>query len=447
MRMRRTSRTAPAAVRCALYRLVGMPDQSISAFWETAVLTRVPAAGWIVALDDELAARAPDRPVASASMIKTFLGLAAVHLCPDWSRRVTVEAEQRAAGDGMLRHLRLPVRLPLGDVVAFAIAMSDNTATNTVIAAAGGLDRVNDELARRGFDARMLRWLSDAGPAARAGTYATEVGIGVCSPREHSRAVAAIADAAARAPTSAYGELHRALHAQQDRRALARWLVEDAPIAHKTGTVGRLRHDGGTLEREGRRLRVACFTDGGPTAEWIDHPACVAMAEAMAWTAAGAGLGGLRPRRGGARPRGPRRLVVASVPRRSTGGASSSGHRRVAAVPGPRAGVLVRGPGRRGRLGEDRGAPGKARGARVPVRAQRRCRRRRRLRVRGRRAPSRRRLRSRRTRRQDGPVARCEGAQVDGKRRRPCVARPRREARVRARRAARRRSSPCRQAG
>jgi len=266
-----------------------MPDQSISAFWETAVLTRVPAAGWIVALDDELAARAPDRPVASASMIKTFLGLAAVHLCPDWSRRVTVEAEQRAAGDGMLRHLRLPVRLPLGDVVAFAIAMSDNTATNTVIAAAGGLDRVNDELARRGFDARMLRWLSDAGPAARAGTYATEVGIGVCSPREHSRAVAAIADAAARAPTSAYGELHRALHAQQDRRALARWLVEDAPIAHKTGTVGRLRHDGGTLEREGRRLRVACFTDGGPTAEWIDHPACVAMAEAMAWTAAALG--------------------------------------------------------------------------------------------------------------------------------------------------------------
>jgi RimJ/RimL family protein N-acetyltransferase len=267
-----------------------MPGRSISALWETAVLTRVPAAGWIVALDDdELAARAPDRPMASASMIKTFLALAAARLCPDWSGRVAVEPEHRAAGDGMLRHLRLPVRLPLGDVVAFTIAMSDNTAANTVIAAAGGLDRVNDELARRGFDARMLRWLSDAGPAARAGTYATEVGIGVCSPREHTRAVAAIADAAAREPTSAYGDLHRALHAQQDRRALARWLVEDAPIAHKTGTVRRLRHDGGDLEREGRRLRFACFTDGGPAAEWIDHPACVAMAEAMAWTAVALG--------------------------------------------------------------------------------------------------------------------------------------------------------------
>lgn len=267
-----------------------MLDRNIGAFWETAVLTRVPETSWLIELDDsELASRAPDRPFASASMIKTFLGLAAAHLCPDWSQPVTVETAHRAAGDGMLRHIRLPLKLRLGDVVAFAIAMSDNTAANTLIAAAGGLDRVNEELARRGFDARMLRWLSGVGPAARAGTYAAEVGIGVCSPREHNRAVSAIADAAASDPASAYGDLHRALHAQQDRRALARWLVEDVPMAHKTGTVDRLRHDGGCLAREGDHLRVACFTDGGPVAEWVDHPACVGMAQAMAWTTSALG--------------------------------------------------------------------------------------------------------------------------------------------------------------
>lgn len=202
-------------------------------------------------------------------MIKTFAALALAELREDWSEPVAVAPEHRAYGDGILRHAVLPVTLPLREVVTLALALSDNTAANTLVAAAGGLEAVNGRLAARGFDARMLRGLSDAGEPAQSG-------IGACTPREHARAVAALATEAPDAYT--------ALHAQQDRRSLARRLDYDAAFAHKTGTVDDVRHDGGILERGASRLAVTCFTAGGPHAEWVDHPACVGMGDAMVRT-------------------------------------------------------------------------------------------------------------------------------------------------------------------
>jgi beta-lactamase class A len=202
-------------------------------------------------------------------MIKTFAALALADLRGDWSEPVVVAPEHRAHGDGILRHAVLPLALPLREVVTLALALSDNTAANTLVAAAGGLAAVNGRLEARGFGARLLRGLSAAGEAA-------ESGIGVCTPREHARAVAALAEEVPPA--------YAALHAQQDRRSLARGLGYDARFAHKTGTVDDVRHDGGVLERGASRLAVTCFTAGGPHAEWVDHPACVAMGEAMVRT-------------------------------------------------------------------------------------------------------------------------------------------------------------------
>ncbi len=234
------------------------------------MLPGAPDAAWLVELGAEpVASRDPDRRFSSASMIKTFAALALADLRSDWGDSVTVAPEHRAYGDGILRHAVLPLSLPLREVVTLALALSDNTAANTLVAAAGGLDAVNARLGARGFGARMLRGLSGGGDAA-------ESGIGTCTPREHARAVAALA---VQAPAA-----YAALHAQQDRRSLARGLVDDVPFAHKTGTVDDVRHDGGILERGASRLAVTCFTAGGPHAEWVDHPACVAMGEAMVRT-------------------------------------------------------------------------------------------------------------------------------------------------------------------
>ena len=250
---------------------------SVAAVWESVVSARVPRASWLVTLDGALlASSGEDRRYASASMIKTFLAVALAELRPDWSARVVVSPEHVAPSDGIARSLSLPVELPLRDVVTLAIALSDNTASNTLVAACGGLDHVNAVLERQGFSARMLRWLSGVGPDASCAPAFEMPGTGVCSAAEHDRAVSlALLNA----------DLRHALLAQADRRSLARWLPEEVAFAHKTGTDARVSHDGGVLVGpDGRSLAVTCFTDGGPEAEHVDHPACLAMGEAMALT-------------------------------------------------------------------------------------------------------------------------------------------------------------------
>jgi beta-lactamase class A len=85
---------------------------------------------------------------------------------------------------------------------------------------------------------------------------------------EHRAALASIAD-------------RGAFLAQQDRTGLARWLQLEAPFAHKTAAGLGARHDAGVLQTPRGELWVACFTDGGPQAEYVDHPACVAMGAAL----------------------------------------------------------------------------------------------------------------------------------------------------------------------
>jgi beta-lactamase class A len=211
----------------------------------------VPTASWLVTRGDEvLAAHEPERMFSSASMIKTFL-LAAALDERDLAEEVVVS--ERVDGDGVLKLLDLPVRRPLKELLSLAIAISDNTATRAVLGAMGGPAEMNAWLERRGFGTRFER--------ARLGTT---------SAAEHERVVREMPPAGI-----------DMLLSQQDRRALARTLDEGVPFAHKTGTIDRVRHDGGVLLDREPPLYVHAFTDGGPEKEWVDHPACIGMGEAM----------------------------------------------------------------------------------------------------------------------------------------------------------------------
>jgi beta-lactamase class A len=171
------------------------------------------------------------------------------------------------------------------------VVLSDNTATNAVIEACGGLEAVNARLASWGVGTRVRSWIGAVRPEWSGSAHAladpelpTPAGLGVTSPLEHA---ALVDDLLEGRRLDRLGRLAVDLLAgQQDRRALARWLGDDVRFAHKTGTVDAVRHDGGVLElADGRRLSVTAFTDGGPQPEWPDHPACVGMGLAMAWTA------------------------------------------------------------------------------------------------------------------------------------------------------------------
>lgn len=235
-----------------------------------------------------LAAREPARRFASASTIKTFLLAGALET--ERPERIVIDPSLRAEGDGVLRHFPLPVELEWEAVLALMTVLSDNTATNAVIAGLGGVDACNARLAAWGLAATRLRGFVDArGEPARdrdgvrvAEGSPTPAGLGVTTPAEHEWVLRRLV---------AVGGLGlELLLAQQDRRSLARRLAVGVSFAHKTGTVGRVRHDGGVLFAGGRTVFVQAFTDGGPEAEWVDHPACVGMGEAMVATVAALGL-------------------------------------------------------------------------------------------------------------------------------------------------------------
>ena len=215
----------------------------------------MPGASWLVTRGDAvLAAREPERMFRSASMIKTFLLAMALDR---GTLDEEVEVAERAEGDGVLKLLDLPVRRPLKELLSLMIAISDNTATRAVLRAVGGAGEVNAWLEGHAFESR---WHG-----------APPWGLGATSAAEHERVVREM-------PPLGVGMLLE----QQDRRALARTLDEQERFAHKTGTIDHARHDGGVLLRDGEPpLYVHAFTDGGPTREWVDHPACVGMGIAM----------------------------------------------------------------------------------------------------------------------------------------------------------------------
>jgi beta-lactamase class A len=217
-------------------------------------------AAWEVRLGDALlAAHDAERIFSGASMVKTLLAavVAGDHLA---LAQAVVDVSAAADGSGVLRFGEVPTTRSLGELLLLMVALSDNTATNAIIDLLGGVAAVNARFAERGWSARLHRY---AGRFDAAGTPLAGLSI-----TEHQAALALIGD-------------RRPFLAQQDRSGLARWLHPEAPFAHKTGAFGPVRHDAGVLATARGELWVACFTDGGPAAEYLDHPAWVGMGAAL----------------------------------------------------------------------------------------------------------------------------------------------------------------------
>jgi beta-lactamase class A len=251
-----------------------VPNQ-IEAIWAEG-LTDFDAA-WELRLGPQLlASSGRERLFSGASMVKSLLAALIDEDVREHklalSRPVQVTGSARVGEDGLLRFGQIPTMHRLADLILLMIAVSDNTATNTLIDFLGGPEAINARFQTRGWSSRLLHRI---GPGM--GEFSQ-----VC-----------IADHQAALQSIFHPLLGAAFAAQQDRRALARLVWSDAEFRHKTGTVGRVRHDAGMLSTPHGHLWVACFTDGGPAPEYVDHPACVAMGRAMRDTLLALGLGEL----------------------------------------------------------------------------------------------------------------------------------------------------------
>jgi beta-lactamase class A len=250
-------------------------ESDFDGIWSTALADF--DAAWELRLGPQvLSTRDRDRLFSGASMVKTLL---AALIDEDvragtlaLGRPVQVPLGALVGDDGLLRFGQIPTMHRLADLLLLMVAVSDNTATNCLIDFLGGPNAISARFAARGWTSRLL---GPIGPGVGEFSH-------VCL-ADHQDALGSIR----------HPQIAAAFAGQQDRRSLARLVEFYADFRHKTGTVDRVRHDAGVLDTPRGHLWVACFTDGGPVSEYVDHPACVAMGRAMRDTLLALGLGEL----------------------------------------------------------------------------------------------------------------------------------------------------------
>lgn len=202
------------------------------------------------------------RVMRSASMIKVFiLGAAVEQLAAErlsLSQEIRLTEENRlnvADSAGSIERMLLGTRLSLERVLRLMITESDNSATNMLIDCLG-MDGINDYCRRRGYTETVLkRRMMDFAAAAEGKenlTSARDLGLFF----ERLFIESEVGDRWA-------AFMKRLLLLQTDVSVLPRALP-GAWIAHKTGELDGLYHDGGIIEGADGPAIVVLLSDGLP---------------------------------------------------------------------------------------------------------------------------------------------------------------------------------------
>ncbi|MCB4406219.1 serine hydrolase [Synechococcus sp. MU1642] len=254
------------------------PRQEIKALSQrwvelAAQQTDLEASAYMLILDDgRFAAMQAERPMAAASSIKTPILLAVLELLDQgtlqWNEPLTLTEELVGGGAGWMASRPLGSRFPTYEVATEMIRVSDNSATNLMIARAGGMDRVNSRFQELDLPSTVVNnWLPDLD-----GTNTT-------SARDLSRAIALVDSGELLAPRSR--DLFREVMGTSITNTLLptglmRGLggaqgATDASLArkgyrvyNKTGDIGIAYADAGLIELPDGRRAVAGFLVEGP---------------------------------------------------------------------------------------------------------------------------------------------------------------------------------------
>ena len=172
----------------------------------------------------------------------------------DPAERVSVPANARVEGTGVLKALA-PGLLPTwSDLATLMITVSDNVATNLVIDRLG-MATIQTWIAKaRLADTRLERRMMDRAAMAAGRTNVT-------SAADIEALLFGVATDACVSP-SASREMRRALEAQQIQDRLARRLPNGARAINKTGNFTNVMHDAGIVTWSGGTLVIAVLTEG-----------------------------------------------------------------------------------------------------------------------------------------------------------------------------------------
>ncbi|WP_225322996.1 serine hydrolase [Synechococcus sp. RSCCF101] len=268
---------------------------AISERWRTLAAAQpdLKASGFLLILDDgRYAQLAAGEPRSAASSIKTPILLAALEGIDAGSQRwdapLTMDQEVIGGGAGWMASKPVGTRFPLHEAATEMIRVSDNTATNLVIRAAGGQEAVNRRFQDLGLTATVVNnWLPDL-----EGTNTT-------STRDLARTLALV-DTGERLSPRARDLFKEVMATSRTNTLLPAGLlkglgggggnVDDALMAkgvsvyNKTGDIGIAYADAGLIHLPDGRRAVAAFMVEGPFNDPRSTDLIRAMAAAMAPT-------------------------------------------------------------------------------------------------------------------------------------------------------------------
>lgn len=220
-----------------------------------------------------------DEPVRTASTIKLPIACAVAQFVADgkyaWSDRLTIRAEDKVSGSGVLADFSDGESISLRDATTLMIIVSDNTATNLILDRVGG-DPVNEYLASLGFErTRVMRKIRGDGNQLKPAQGWTReggrpenqrFGIGVSTPREMVRLLELLEHGKVVDGDSSRLVLQM-LERQQYKDGIGR-KIDQFRVASKSGSLDALRSDVGIVYTPHGRVAIAITIDGLPQIDY-----------------------------------------------------------------------------------------------------------------------------------------------------------------------------------
>lgn len=212
-------------------------------------------------VDERSFAYDADRVLRSASTIKVFIMSELFRQAKaemlSLADKIVLSETMLTGGDGILKELNLGHEFTLEEICTLMIILSDNMATNIMIDTLG-MDNINAQISRLGMKHTSLQRKMMDSDAVKAGlnNYITA---------NEFAAVLSSIYRGENVDAQASEKMLDILKRQQVRGRLDLYLPEELLIAHKTGDLDNLEHDGGIVYLENEPYLICVLTENVKT--------------------------------------------------------------------------------------------------------------------------------------------------------------------------------------
>ncbi len=226
-------------------------------------------------------------PMATASLIKLPVMVEAYRQVDagkvDLEKRITLQKEDMVQGSGILTsHFSPGTELSLRDAIRLMIVYSDNTATNLVIDAIG-LPSTTKTMKELGFPDTQLHAKVFRGDTSIAPERSKKFGLGSTTSTDMVNLLVKLKRGELAGPKSTEAMLDHLLNCD-DKSRFPLLLPSGVKVAHKTGSVTRVRTDAGLIMSKDCTIALCVLTDNNADTRWTDDNAgnrlCAEVAKA-----------------------------------------------------------------------------------------------------------------------------------------------------------------------